>query len=255
MMASARPGHSPALADPAPVGILGGMGPAAGIDFARLFLHACTQVLSTQAQAITDQAYPTHWLAQLPIADRTTALHDPAAAQPLAALVQGARQLVGLGARAIAIACNTAHAWHADVQSAVPGVKVLHIARTTAAHLRARTHTRAVLLATQGSYRAGIYARALADAGVECIEPAAHEKDRLMQGIYQGVKAGNTALAQQHFVHVGTQARARHGDVPLVMACTEIPLALPQAHAAQSWQLIDPAAVLARELARFAYGA
>jgi len=243
------------FAHPVPVGILGGMGPAAGIDFARLFLQACAQCLHEQGRAVHDQAYPAHWLAQLPVPDRSAALQDPSAPQPLAALVQGAQQLAALGARYAAIACNTAHAWHDALQAQVPQLQILHIARETAAYLRDCGHTRAVLLATQGTYRIGLYAHALSDAGITCIEPDEAEKTRLMQGIYQGVKAGQIELAQQHFVAVAKALRARHGELPLLMACTEIPLALPQAPAAaaQNWQLIDPAAVLARQLAWRAY--
>ena len=47
--------------------------------------------------------------------------------------------------------------------------------------------------------------------------------------------------------------REQHGDIALVMACTEIPLALPQAVAARDWPLVDPSAILARALARAAY--
>jgi len=245
---------SASFAAPAPVGILGGMGPAAGVDFARLFLNACTQCLSLHGQPVTDQAYPAHWLAQLPVADRTQALQNPAAPQPLAALVQGAKQLLALGARYAAMACNTAHAWHEAVQAQVPQIQILHIARETAAHLRDTGHDAAILLATQGTYRIGLYARALAEAGVTCIAPEAQEKACLMQGIYQGVKAGDLDLAQQRFVQVGQALRTRHGALPLLMACTEIPLALPQAAPARDWDLIDPAAILAQALAHQAYG-
>jgi len=241
-------------AAPAPVGILGGMGPAAGIDFARLFLQACTQCLHAHGQPIKDQAYPAHWLAQLPITDRTAALQDRTAPQPLSALVQGAQQLSALGARYAAIACNTAHAWYEAVQAQVPQLKILHIARETAAHLRSAGHDAAVLLATQGTYRTGLYASALTDVGIACIEPEAQEQQWLMQGIFQGVKAGDVNLAQQRFVQAGQTLHARHGDLPCIMACTEIPLALPQAPAARDWHLIDPAAILARQLARQAYG-
>jgi len=236
-----------------PVGILGGMGPAAGLDFARLFLQACTEYLQEQDIPVTDQAYPPHWLAQLPIADRTAALESAAAPSPLPALLHGARQLAAVGVRYVAMACNTAHAWHTALQTQTPELEWLHIAHATAAHLHAKKHDAAVLLATQGSYRTGLYHKALAKYGIACLEPQAAEKEALMQGIYQGVKAGRLDLAQQHFVQVGEALHARHGNLPMLMACTEIPLALPQV-AAHTWQLLDPAALLARQLALRAYG-
>ena len=56
---------------PLPVGILGGMGPAAGADFARLFVEACARLLAERGQPVHDQAFPAHWLAQLPVPDRS----------------------------------------------------------------------------------------------------------------------------------------------------------------------------------------
>lgn len=239
---------------PTTVGILAGMGPAAGLDFERLFLQACSQCLQAQGMAVTDQAYPAHWLAQLPIADRTAALLDPQAAQPLEAMVQGAEQLASVGARFIAMACNTAHAWHEAVQARVPQVQLLHIAQETVAALKRQGHQQAILLATQGTYRFGLYAKAFAAQGLQIIEPQEAEKEWLMQGIYQGVKADDMALARSRFAQVGEALMQRHPGLPMVMACTEIPLAMPQLPQAADWQLIDPAQVLAHTLARCAYG-
>ncbi|WP_313077391.1 amino acid racemase [Melaminivora sp.] len=235
------------------VGILAGMGPAAGADFARLFVLACEDWLRAHGHAVVDQAYPAHWMAQLPIADRTRALADPQAPQPLAALAQGLAQLAGLGARAVAMPCNTAHAWHAALQRQVPQVELLHMPQETAAELRRRGLDRVALLATEGSYRIGLYEQAFAAQGIACVLPGEAARQWLMEGIYGGVKAGDLVLAQQRFVQAGAQLRAQHGDIALAMACTEIPLALPQAPEAQGWTLVDPTAILAASLARRAY--
>lgn len=246
---------SPALSSPAKVGVLAGMGPAAGVDFARLFLQACERCLQEQGRAVQDQAFPEHWIAQVPVADRTRALRDPQAPQPLPEMVRALRQLAGLGVRAAAISCNTAHAWHGELQAQVPELELLHIARETAAELRRRGIRRAALLATQGTYRMGLYDAFLAQEGVECVLPPEDERECLMQGIYDGVKAGDVGLAIDRFGRVARQLHERHGALALVMACTEIPLALPQVPEAAGWVLIDPSAILAMALARRAYGA
>ncbi len=239
-----------------PVGILAGMGPAAGVDFVRLFVAACENWLRAHGRAVSDQAYPEHWMAQLPVPDRTLALMNPAAAQPLEPLVRGLSQLSKLGAHAAAIPCNTAHAWHTPLQARVPHIELLHMPRETAAELHRQGVDRVALLATQGTYRQGLYDQAFAQAGIACVIPGQQAREWLMQGIYDGAKAGNLLLAQQRFEAVGAQIRAEHGDMPLVMACTEIPLALPTAAQArqQGWTLVDPSAILAAALARRAYG-
>ena len=244
---------SPPANPPHSVGILAGMGPAAGVDFARLFIAACEDWLRAHGQAVADQAFPTHWMAQLPIPDRTRALQDASAPSPLPAMLQGLQQLAQLGVRAVAMPCNTAHAWHAPLQAQLPQLRLLHMPEETAAELARRGLRRVALLATQGSYRIGLYEQAFAVQGIECLLPDEPVRQWLMEGIYDGVKAGQLALAQQRFVQAGEQLRAQHGDIALAMACTEIPLALPQAPQARDWTLIDPSAILAAALARCAY--
>jgi aspartate racemase len=236
------------------VGILGGMGPAAGADFVRLFVQACTQRMQRSGQAVLDQSFPEHWLAQVPVPDRTHALEDAqlGAHQPLEPMLQALGRLAALGARSVAIACNTAHAWHAPLQQRFPQIEVLHMAQELSKRLAELGVREAALMATQGTYRVGLYERALHDAGVRCHLPTATERERIMQGIYDGVKAGNLPLAQQCFSEVAHSLVQRHGDVPLVMGCTEIPLGL-QGVATASLSLVDPAQVLAEALAQRAY--
>ncbi len=73
MTDSSRPPKA-SFEHPATVGILGGMGPAAGVDFARLFVQACERCLREAQRPVRDQAFPAHWMAQLPVVDRTAAL-------------------------------------------------------------------------------------------------------------------------------------------------------------------------------------
>jgi len=240
------------------VGILGGMGPAAGADFVRLFVEACTEQMQRSGRPVNDQAFPEHWLAQVPVPDRSEALRrgGPAFEAPLDAMAQAITRLRGCGARAVALACNTAHAWHARLQARFPDTELLHVAGEVAARLRATGVREVGLMATQGTYRSGLYDEALAAAGIACHLPLESERATLMRGIYEGVKTGDLVLAQACFVEVAQALRARHGRaIALVMGCTEIPLALEHAPAAAQWQLVNPARVLAQALASRAYAA
>ena len=46
------------------IGILGGMGPAAGAELARLFVQACEDLLALRGEPIRDQVFPEHVLLQ-----------------------------------------------------------------------------------------------------------------------------------------------------------------------------------------------
>lgn len=240
---------------PRTVGILGGMGPAAGADFLRLFVQACTALLARSGGPVTDQAYPEHWLAQLPVPDRTAALQAGSAGDdsPFAALRDGTARLQAAGADIVAMACNTAHAWHAPLQEAFPDLEVLDGVREVAEALARAGVRRAGLLATEGTYRSGLYGRALEAAGVECVVPDGRGRALLMAGIYEGVKAGDLASAREAFQSVARSLAQDAGCTTLVMGCTEIPLALGGA-APDGVALVDATQVMAQALAARAYG-
>jgi aspartate racemase len=240
------------------VGILGGMGPAAGADFVRLFVQACAQQMRARGEPVRDQSFPEHWLAQVPVPDRTDALasgdHN-GAHQPLEPMLQALGRLAALGSRAVAIACNTAHAWHGNLQERFPQVELLHMARETAQQLAGQGATSVALMATEGTYRVRLYEQALAEAGLGCHVPLANERQTIMRGIFEGVKAGNMPLAEQCFSEVALRLAERHGPVTIIMGCTEVPLGLQGSAAVAGLDLVDPAQVLAAALARRAYRA
>lgn len=234
------------------VGILGGMGPAAGVDFLRLFVDACDARLRAIGRDVSDQAFPEHWLVQVPVPDRTEAL-IAGGASPFAGMLQGIEGLAGHGVASIAIACNTAHAWHEELQASCPGIELLHIVRETVKSLAADGVESVCLLATQGTYKLGLYQAALAEHGIDCHLPAHEERAQVMRGIRDGVKAGDLHLAEQLFVEVASRMVERHNCRNLVLACTEIPLALHSLPTHGDANFIDPAKVLARALASRAY--
>lgn len=236
------------------IGILGGMGPAAGVELARLFVQACERRLCQAGCAVVDQAYPEHYLAQLPVPDRTASLLAPAMAlDPEAEMKRALGRLVTAGATTVGIACNTAHAWHGKLQGAFPAVELLHVAQEVMQLLIARGITRVGLLATRGTYLSGVYGQLLAQAGVFCAVPTDTEREALMEGIYRGVKAGDRALALERFRSVAAAMIGRHGLDCLILGCTEIPLVLDEAALKSPALLIDPAVVLADALAARAF--
>lgn len=254
MIAEAGPVQQ-AVSHVEPVGVLGGMGPAAGADFMRLFVQACMDLMVERGIAVRDQNFPEHWLAQVPVPDRSAHLLGAGSPGrlPLEHMLQAVGRLTALGVRAIAIACNTAHAWHAALQERFPQVEMLHIASEVAVVLQQAGITRVGLLATQGTYASGIYGTALQAAGIACHQPSANDRQTLMVGIYEGVKAGRMQWAGEQFTQVALDLARRHDLQALIMGCTEIPLALQALPGAPRVRLIDASQELARALARRAY--
>lgn len=237
------------------VAILGGMGPFAGADLLSKFLSACIDEIIARGGNVNDQAFPAHYLSQWPHPDRTKALlaGKPEQDLVLSSLSQSVSALQTLDVRAIAIACNTAHAWHQELAGRHAGVELLHIAEVTA-RAACRLDGRPVgLLATEGTYRSRLYSPFFECQGLVCIEPDDAESTLLMQGIYRGVKAGNMALGRRCLSEVVVRMRDRTGVDKFAMACTEIPLALSGFPFERGVVLIDPAVELGAALAKRAY--
>lgn len=237
------------------VGIVGGMGPAAGVAFTRMFIDECEVLIRRLGFEVRDQNFPEHWLAQIPVPDRSEALDQwtDARKAPLTSMMNGIAKLASLGAGHIALACNTAHAWHGELQESFPELEILNIATEVSETLIDHGITRTVLLATRGTNQIGMYQSALASAGIECLSPSVEENELLMTGIYEGVKRGQLSAARDCFESVASAVCKRHNASSLLMGCTEIPLALLRVPDFPELRLIDAGCCLAKALAMRAY--
>jgi aspartate racemase len=234
-----------------PVGIIGGMGPFAGAQYLSLFLHECALLIERGGSKVSDQRFPPHYVFQQPIPDRTSALLGSADeyTQILTSLSRQVNGLRQLGAKAVAIACNTAHAWYVELQKLNSDIELIHMGDVAARRLSAFGETEVCVLSTSGTIRSQIYARSFSKFDISCHEPNARELETIMAGIYDGVKSGNYDYGRDCFSNVIAQMRGRTGVGSFLMACTEIPLALTAADVPFACRLYDPARLSARELA------
>jgi aspartate racemase len=219
------------------LGVLGGMGPLATVDFMHKVIDA------TPARHDQDHIpVIVHSVPQIP--DRSTAFLTGSDA-PWDYLLAGLRVLENAGADAIAIPCNTAHLWHGRLAAATR-VPVLHIghAACDAIGRRADSVRRVGLLATSATLQARIYHSELERAGILVVMPgASRQETQVMAGIH-AVKAGQLEQGRL-LLRSAAEALADSPVDALLLACTEIPVAL----AGQSFgvPVLDATDMLARE--------
>lgn len=194
------------------LGVLGGMGPGATVDFLAK-LVALTPARRDQEHLPVLAGF----LPQVP--DRTAAILGRGPS-PLPMLRRHLALLVRGGARAIAIPCNSSHHWYEDLQSDCQ-VPILHIAQATVAALGPERGP-VLLLATRGTVRSGFYQRQLAARGLECRVPDEADQECLDRLIAR-VKEGDVPGAATFLESLWQRQSGRVGSV--IMACTEIPLA------------------------------
>lgn len=222
------------------VGVLGGMGPLATIDFMRKVLDA--------TPAACDQDHVPMIVSCLPqIPDRTAAFRG-AGESPLEAIVACGRRLTSAGADLIVMPCNTAHLWFDAVQEQLqrPMLHLVDAALREALTL-AGPGARLGLLATDATMASGLYInRRLPGAAAPAwLLPTAGEMlTQVMPGI-EAVKAGQLDAGREHLAAAARALRQRGADV-LVLGCTEIPLVLDAE--ACGLPVVDATAALAREV-------
>ena len=217
------------------IGILGGMGPLATVDFMQKVIEATPAKSDQEHVPLLVHSVPT-------IPDRTRAILS-GGESPLPHLLQGLDTLVAGGAQCVAVPCNTAHYWHAALAQHSP-VPVLHIADSVSDALRATGVDCVGLLATRGTIAAGFYQQRLAVHGYHCLLPEAAELDALvMAGIY-AVKSGNISEGGRLLEQAALNLRGR-GAGAVILACTEIPPALAHIGSPAQEFAVDATRVLA----------
>lgn len=225
------------------LGLLGGMGPAATVDVLHKIVDATPAARDQDHIPILIRCIP-----QIP--DRTDALLSQGLS-PVDMLVRGARELRYWGADILAIACNTAHHWYQPVQEAFNG-PVLHIAEAVADELHACGVVGAIgIMATRGTMVSGFYQRYLEAAGYRVLMPSAAEQLRHVDHAVARAKAGDWTEARRA-TRAGTDTLLQRGAARVVLACTELPLAVGLA--LDEHDLLDANAVLARACVRAALG-
>ena len=218
------------------VGILGGMGPLATVDLmAKIIAH-------TPAARDQDHVPVVAWnVPQVPDRQRALAGDGPS---PLPAMQEGIARLNDAGATCIAIACNTAHHWHAELQAA-SSAPILHIARITLDVLRREQVAGPVgLIATHGTLAAGLYQHLLEAAGIECLLPDAQQMDTLFVPGCYAIKRGAVSEGG-YLLDALADALVARGAARLLLACTEVPVGLERIASPLLSVCIDPTLALA----------
>ena len=219
------------------LGVLGGMGPLATADF--------YEKLIARTPAARDQEHvPVVVYAVPQVPDRTEALLR-GGPSPLPALLAGLRTLVAAGAQAIAIPCNTAHAWYDELAAESP-IPILHIADAAAdaAARIAGAGARLGLVATAGTLAGGFYLRRLASRGFDCATPSKAEMNALVSPGIAAVKAGDLD-AGGRLLEQAVDALLARGAAAVILGCTEVPVALDRLGSPLRSRCVDATASLA----------
>jgi aspartate racemase len=194
------------------LGVLGGMGPAATLDFlAKLQAHTPARRDQDHLRVLVD-INP-----QVP--DRNDPLVRPGPV--LAEMAVGLRQA---GAEVLAIACNTAHA-HADEIVRAAGLPLVDMIQAAGVAARDSGALRAGVLGTRQALK--LYREYLAAQGMGLVVLPPERQEAFMALLYR-IKSGDTG-AEVRAEMAGFAAELEAAGAEAVIAgCTEVPLVLEE---------------------------
>jgi aspartate racemase len=218
------------------LGVLGGMGPAATLDFLTK-LQALTPVKTEKdhIRTIVD--------INPKVPDRNLPGQDPGTV-----LAEMAGALGGAGAEVLAMPCNTAHQ-HASVIQRASGLPLIDMIEGAAKAARATGALRIGVLGTPGALR--LYREYLAAQGLGLVRLPPERQEAFMAVLYK-IKTGDTGPAAKAAMAALAAELLAEGAEAVIAGCTEVPLVLGARDL--KVELIDPSALLARRCVAICLG-
>ena len=192
------------------LGVLGGMGPAATLDFL-----AKLQAL-TPAERDQD-----HIRTLVDINPQVPDRNDPVN-RPGPVLAEMAGALRGAGADVLAIACNTAHAY-ADIITRASGLPLIDMIGTASAAARDSGARRAGVLGTREALK--LYREYLAAQGMGMVTLEPERQEAFMSLLYR-IKGGERGPDVRSGMAALTADLAAGGAEAIIAGCTEVPLVI-----------------------------
>jgi aspartate racemase len=196
------------------VGVLGGLGPEATVDFMARVVAA--------TEASCDQDHIRMLIDHNPgVPNRHDAIagNIPSVGPQLADMARGLEQA---GADFLVMVCNTAHAYSDDIRAAV-SIPFVSIIDVTVAALADQSVSRVGIMAAEGCMRAGLYQDALSQADYEAVTWSESELQQFMELVYR-IKAGEKDDDITSGINRLATSLAFNGAEVLISGCTEIPL-------------------------------
>ena len=215
------------------IGILGGMGTQAGLDF-------CNKLAILNRGKI-DQEYPLFVLynkSNIPgrpesIGLQTKNLSNKASNKKsklkykkvLDSLLKGCKLLEKNNCKFIVIPCNTAHYWYDDLQKKIK-IPIINMPGEVFKFTKknCKKNSKVGLLATEGTLKTGVYNKFF-DKNYQLIIPSQKLQNNSVNKAIKFVKMGNVKAAAKA-IKPAINSLIRFKCSKIILGCTELPIAI-----------------------------
>ncbi len=215
------------------IGILGGMGTQAGLDF-------CNK-LAVLNRGKIDQEYPLFILynkSNIPgrpesIGSQTKNLSNKSTNKisrakynkVLKSLLNGCKLLEKNKCKFIVIPCNTAHYWFDDLQNKI-NIPIINMPKEVFKFTKkkCKRNSKVGLLATEGTLKTGVYKKFF-DKDYQLIEPSQKIQKMSVNKAIKLVKMGNVKAAAKA-IKPAIDSLIKMKCKKIILGCTELPIAI-----------------------------
>jgi aspartate racemase len=198
------------------IGILGGMGTQAGLDF-------CNK-LAKLNKGKTDQQYPLFVLynkSNIPGRPENLRKYN----KVLKSLLAGCKFLEKSKCKFIVIPCNTAHYWFDDLQEKTK-IPIISMPKEVYAHSikTCKKNSTIGLLATEGTLKTGVYNKFF-DKSFKLINPSKSVQKNNVNKAIKLVKMGKIKEAEKA-IRPAVNSLIKMKCSKIILGCTELPIAI-----------------------------
>ena len=215
------------------IGILGGMGTQAGLDF-------CNKLAMLNRGKI-DQEYPLFMLynksnipgrpesigvqtkrfSDLPRNFKSNVKYN----KVLKSLLEGCRSLEKSGCKFIVIPCNTAHFWYEDLKKKIK-IPIVNMPKEVFLYTKKiyKKNSKIGLLATEGTLKTKIYEKLFKNE-YKFIIPPRNLQTKSVNKTIKHVKMGNIKLAEKS-IKTAINYLIKNKCKKIILGCTELPIAI-----------------------------
>jgi len=215
------------------IGILGGMGTQAGLDF-------CNKLVMLNRGKI-DQEYPlfmlynksnipgrpesigvqTRSFSTLPRNSKNITKYN----NVLKSLLEGCKSLEKSGCKFIVIPCNTAHYWYDDLKRKIK-IPIINMPQEVFLQTKkvCKKNLKIGLLATEGTLKTEIYEK-LFKNDYKIIKPPHNLQIKSVNKTIKHVKMGNIKLAEKS-IEPTINYLIKNNCKKIILGCTELPIAI-----------------------------
>ena len=214
------------------IGIVGGMGSYATLDFFRRILDAFPAEKEwDRPRIVIDNrcTMPSRVRAILYQEEKETIVKE---------MEDAVRGLLSCGADHLVFGCNTSHVFIPDVFRSIPeaGSKTVHIIEALARRLKERGVASAYLLASEGTIESRIYQKTFSRFGITLDAPALEDCGSIREYIEIVKQNQNVESAKPRFYDFCEAIPYEN----IILGCTELPVLLPAGELKSGKKLWDP---------------